>query len=212
MINIGKVFILGDSYSTFEGHIPEGFAPYYKIAGRKETDVIKVEQTWWHQILSETESDLVRNCSYSGTTVCNTGYGGDDYTDISFVGRFDKLVDNGFFKDKKIDTFFVFGGTNDSWANSPLGELKYNGWTKEDLFSVLPAFTYLINRIKENVPGARIINIVNSELKQEIMEGFSSACKEYGVECVQLANVEKNAGHPTIAGMESIKNQVKEQL
>ena len=30
---LGNIFILGDSYSTFSGYIPEGYAPYYDEDG-----------------------------------------------------------------------------------------------------------------------------------------------------------------------------------
>ena len=39
-----KVSILGDSYSTFTGHNPEGYAPFYP---NDRNDVTEVEQTWW---------------------------------------------------------------------------------------------------------------------------------------------------------------------
>ena len=97
MITIGNTFILGDSYSTFEDYIPEGYTAYYKKAGRAETDVISVNQTCWHMLLEETDSTLVRNCSYSGTTICHTGYNGTDCKNISFVARFDKLLAENFF-------------------------------------------------------------------------------------------------------------------
>ena len=109
---LGNVFILGDSYSTFEGFLPDSYAAYYKKAGRPETDVTSVKETWWYGVLSETKSTLVRNCSWSGTTICNTGYSGRDCSDNSFIARFDKLADEGFFSENKIDTFFLFGGTS----------------------------------------------------------------------------------------------------
>ena len=73
MVNLGNVFILGDSYSTFEGYIPEGFGAYYAPVPKTDTDVNKVEQTWWMQVLNNSESKLIRNCSWTGTTICNTG-------------------------------------------------------------------------------------------------------------------------------------------
>ena len=38
--------IFGDSYSTFENFIPDGYAVYYSEKERPETDVTKVSQTW----------------------------------------------------------------------------------------------------------------------------------------------------------------------
>jgi len=208
MINFGNVLIIGDSYSTFHGFIPTDCSPWYVEGGHENTDVTRVEQTWWHMLMHETNSNLVLNTSYSGTTVCNTGYNGSNCSHISFIARLEKLIENNFFADKKIDTVFVFGGTNDSWANSPIGELKYRDWSDEELFSVLPAFCYLINRIKTVLPDTRIVSIINTDLKPEIAEGFKTAGREMGIDTVELQNVGKTAGHPNIAGMMDIKEQI----
>ena len=61
--------ILGDSYSTFAGYIPEGQATYYP---RPEAvpDVLRVEDTWWHQLAASRGMRILANDSYSGSTVC----------------------------------------------------------------------------------------------------------------------------------------------
>ena len=41
---VKKVSVLGDSYSTFQGHNPEGYAPFYP---NDRNDVTEVAQTWW---------------------------------------------------------------------------------------------------------------------------------------------------------------------
>ena len=44
--------VLGDSYSTYQGCIPKGYAVWYKQpANQKATDVTSVEQTWWWQVV-----------------------------------------------------------------------------------------------------------------------------------------------------------------
>ena len=212
MINIGNTFILGDSYSTFEGFIPQGYKAYYTTAEKEETDVNQVEQTWWHQLLAETDATLLKNCSYSGTTICNTGYDGKDSKSVSFVARFDKLLAENYFYENKINTFFLFGGTNDSWANSPIGELMYSDWEKEDLFSVLPAFCYLIHKICINLPDAKVFCVLNTELKSDIRENFKTACKRYDVNVIQLDEFDKKCGHPTVKGMKQIKEQIMEYI
>lgn len=212
MESLGNVFILGDSYSTFEGFIPEGYRTYYSSEGRKETDVNDVNQTWWKQVIDETGSTLLRNCSYSGTTICHTGYDGEDCSERSFVARMNKLIKEGYFKKNKIDTFFIFGGTNDNWAGSPVGKLKYRFWTKKDLYKALPAFCYLLKKVKANAEGARIVVILNSELKDEINTGYKAACDKYDTELIALENIDKSFGHPTILGMSQIKEQVLKNL
>ena len=50
-----KVSILGDSYSTFYGHVsPAANLCWYGVPGeKKENDVTKVEETWWYRFIHE---------------------------------------------------------------------------------------------------------------------------------------------------------------
>ena len=56
-----NVFIMGDSYSTYEGYIPEGYHFYYSDE-RKEKPIVKgVEKTWW-KILANENNNIFYNC------------------------------------------------------------------------------------------------------------------------------------------------------
>ena len=212
-MDLKNVLIFGDSYSTFEGYIPNGFAIYYSKPEGGETDVRAVEDTWWYPLIKETDSKLIQNNSWSGSTICYTGYNGSDCSKTSsFICRLKKLQDAGFFKENEINTVFVFGGTNDSWAGSPIGELKYSDWEEQDLYSVLPAFCFFINELRRTLPNAQIIPVINTELKPEIEDGFKAACAQYGIKPVALHNIDKRGGHPTIKGMKEIKNQIIDSL
>ena len=50
---IRTVAILGDSYSTFDGYIPEGNACWYFTTPQGDNDVVKVEDTWWYQFCED---------------------------------------------------------------------------------------------------------------------------------------------------------------
>ena len=39
-MSLGNVLIFGDSYSTFEGYVPEGYDVYYYKDGRSNGEVI----------------------------------------------------------------------------------------------------------------------------------------------------------------------------
>ena len=150
-MNLGNVLIMGDSYSTFEGYNPEGYRLYYAPVPRPDTntDVVKVEHTWWHRLLSQVEAKLILNNSWSGSTICYTGYNGDDNSHTcAFIYRLRQLVEEGFFEKNKIDTVFVFGGTNDNWCGAPLGEKKLSDWTEEELYSVRPAVYCYMDLLK----------------------------------------------------------------
>ena len=211
---INNFMILGDSYSTHKDSIPENYAYYYCTEGRgedpRETKMLPKE-TWWGRFV-ENGATLILNNSYSGSTVGYTGYRGDCSTTTSFIFRYLTLRDNGFFTENKIDTLFVFGGTNDSWANAPLGCEMYSDWKKEDLYSVKPAICYLMSKMKEDLPDTRIVFIANCDIKAEIIECIKNAAERIGVECVELTGVDKNNGHPTILGMSQIYEQVVKKL
>ena len=204
-----KVSILGDSYSTYGGYVtPDWNFAWYNGAdgGDKagKNDVKSVDQTWWQLIIKEMGYTLEKNNSFSGSTVCYTGYGKNDYSDRAFRTRMCNLG--------KPDIIFVFGGTNDAWAKSPVGNYQHEGWLRKDLYSFRPAFCYMIAYLKRNYPDARIINICNSELSDEVTETEEVVCRYYGVTNVQLRDVEKQWGHPSVAGMKAICEQVKAAL
>lgn len=204
-----NVVIFGDSYSTFAGYIPEGNACYYSETPRPETDVTKVQQTWWHQLMAETNSNLILNDSWSGSTVGYTGWNGvDNSKSASFIYRLRQLIARGFFEENKIDKVFVFGGTNDSWCNAPLGEVKEQTWEETDFYSVLPAIDYYLHLLKETLPQAKIYCLINTELKTEIVSCMKIACERYGITTVTFDSIDKRCGHPTIQGMKDIKNEV----
>ena len=208
-----NILIIGDSYSTFDGYIPEGFAPYYKRVTERRTDVTDVADTWWHKLISETGSRLAQNNSWSGSTICHTGYGGTDTSGTSsFLHRLDVLCEKGFFNAEKVDTVLIFGGTNDSWANSPIGALNFGEPSREELFSVLPAVCRLMARLRELLPEAELLWLVNTGLKSEIRDGMISAAEHYGVKHVEFDEIDKIDGHPTVLGMEQIKESVKAAL
>ena len=205
---IKNLLIIGDSYSTFEGYIPEGYHPFYPI--HKNSRVDKVTDTWWHKFVTETEANLVRNDSWSGSTVCYTGRNSPEYGyRSSFVNRFHLMKKEDFFKKNEIDTVLIFGGTNDSWLDTtPKGEEMLEGWTEESLYSTLPAISYLIAKLKEEIPDGNIIFIINTELDERIVNAIKSASEHFGTSYVELHDFDKVEGHPTPVGMANICNQI----
>lgn len=197
-----KVSVLGDSYSTFEGWIPEGYIAWYKPVPKegRPTDVTDVGQTWWKMFVDSGDYVLEANNSYSGSTVCNTGYGGNDYSDRSFVSRVGLLSEP--------DIIFVFGGTNDSWAGSPLGEYVWSDWTHSDLYAYRPASAYMVSNLQTLYPAARIVCLINDDISAEVKESTAEVCRHYGVEYVQLEDISKQSGHPDAAGMRQILEAV----
>ena len=197
-----KVSVLGDSYSTFHGYVtPDTNLCWYGVPGEeKENDVKRVEDTWWHRFINNHDYKIERNNSYSGSTVCNTGYKNADYSDRSFVARMDNLGHP--------DLIFIFGGTNDSWAGVPIGEYQYDNWSKADLQSFRPAFCCLLDYVTLHHPDAEIYNITNSDLSADVAHSIDEICRHYKVTNICLHDIDKQWGHPSIQGMKSISEQI----
>lgn len=203
-----SVSILGDSYSTFQGYLqPDSNAVWYwDSPDAQNTDVHSVRETWWHQFIKKNGYRLCMNNSFSGSTICNSGYKRGnpdfaDYTDRSFVTRMTHLGCP--------DMIFIFGGTNDAWAGSPIGEYKYDGWTKEDLFSFRPALAKMLSFMIDRYLNVEIYFILNDGLQAEINESVKTICAHYQIPCIELNGIEKINGHPSVKGMNQICEQVE---
>ncbi|MCR5711560.1 MAG: SGNH/GDSL hydrolase family protein [Prevotella sp.] len=195
------ISILGDSYSTFKGYVvPDTNYVWYPQEKAENNDVQDVRQLWWHQMIREHGYRLCQNNSFSGATICHTGYKGDDYSDRSFCTRLRYLGSP--------DVILVFGGTNDSWAKSPIGDFQYGNWQKSDLYNFRPAMAYLLANLQNYYPGTEVYVIINTELSEEVTSSMKTICDHYNVKYIQLVDIEKQWGHPSQKGMKAIADQV----
>ena len=201
--NRPRVSVLGDSYSTFQGYIPEGNeAWYYTPVDTSRTDVDNVTQTWWWQVINQAGCLIEKNDSYSGATVSYHGYDNQDYSARSFITRLPRLGSP--------DVIFIFGGTNDDWAGAELGEYQYDHFTQADFYTYRPALAYLLQQAKERYPNVKILFIINSELRIEIVESTKVICSHYSIPYIELKDIDKKLNHPTVKGMKAIAQQVLE--
>ena len=200
------ISILGDSYSTYQGYMScdSNRLWYWDKPNVKyiNTDVDDVRQTWWHLLISSNpDYRLCLNNSFSGATICHTGYRKENYSNRSFENRCTALGCP--------DIILICGGTNDSWADSPIGEYKYEDWTPEDLFFFRPAMASMLNKIRLHYPNVEVYFILNSELKPEINESVDVVCAHYGVPVIKMHAIDKSHGHPNRAGMKAFADQVR---
>ena len=202
-----SVSILGDSYSTFEGYLTPDTMDIWYFPGKQDarrTDVENVGQTWWMQLIKKKNWKLELNNSWSGSTICYTGYRDEDYSRRSFITRVPALGCP--------DIILIFGGTNDSWANAPIGDFKYSDWRRADLYTFRPAMACMLAKIKERYPTADVYVISNDGLKPEITGSMEQICKHYDVPMIQLHNISKTAGHPNVQGMMQIAEQLDREI
>ena len=206
MKSIGKIGILGDSYSTFGGCVPATYPVYYDIdAGERYGFVNHVDKTWWTQVIKALDGTLVKNSSYSGSCVCNYDcHANDDCTPASFITR----VQNDLGADKDLDTILVYGLTNDLWRKNERGQLQYDGYTTGDLNKVYPALCATLGFLKSTHPAARIVFITNPFFDKDLVDAVATATRHFGIEHCHLTEFERVEGHPTEKGMKTIANQV----
>lgn len=207
VFGIGKcprvgVSILGDSYSTFEGYVsPDTNFVWYFSAPRPDlTDVTDVRQIWWHKLIRDKGMRLVVNNSFSGSTICNRGYNGEDYSDRSFLTRVKELGSP--------DIILVFGATNDSWSGARVGNYERAEGETPDYYTFRPALDRMLSVMKDYYPGTDIYFIINDGLRPEVTESILTLCGKHCVETIELKDIDKKAGHPTVKGMSQIAEQV----
>lgn len=192
-----KVSIMGDSYSTFKGSMPNYYDTFYP---NQFCGVTEQSQQWWQQVIDANGWVLEKNDSYSGSTVCCRGYNHDDYSDRAFVSRLNRIGNP--------DILFIFGGTNDDWTNEPFGEYKYANWTKEDLYGYRPAMAYLLANLRALYPNMKIYSILNDGMSENLGESMREICKHYDVPVIAVEGIEKRMNHPTLDGMKKIAEQI----
>ena len=199
--------ILGDSYSTFKDYTDplnntQWYPPSDSATQGSDNDVEDVENTWWHLFANDYKSLLIQNNSYSGSCISYDSYGTGtvDGKNFSFVKRCENL--------KKAELIIIEGGTNDAWSNVSLGEYKYSNWVESDFETFRPACSYVLDYIKRNNIGAKIIFVLNDGLKSSITESIKNICNYYNVDVLELSNIKKSNNHPNIEGMKQIKEQL----
>ena len=205
-----NVCILGDSYSTFLGHIPEGQAVYYPRI-EKVADVTDVTHTWWQPLFARRNMKLLINASYSGSTVCKDTRPGQG-PESAFVYRMHNTLSEKGINGELPNVIFLFGTTNDSWLDRNVGEIMFENRTEQDLFSVLPAACEMIEYVTAHNPQARVFVRINCGIQDEIRLGLQAAAEHFGATPVVLHDIDKSNGHPTRLGMAQISAQVEEAL
>lgn len=204
-----RVTIFGDSYSTFFGYIPATHEPWYGPEGHavfrgEQNDVHKVEHTWWYQLIDSMGWKLECNNSWSGSTIGYFGYQEECYKERSFITRMAYLGEP--------DIILVCGGTNDSWTKEKVGAYKYGNWEDVDFWYFRPAMARLLSGLREHYPMAQVYFILNNDLRDDIDESVLTICRHYGVPCIELKDIDKQLGHPSRKGMQTMAEQIIEGI
>ncbi len=139
MIQKGQfVSILGDSMSTFEGCLPEGYPAYYSRQRRIETGVFSPEETWWGRVLAHFGAELLVNNSWSGSYVSMP-----PDCEIESYGSSDARTSGLSYDGILPDHIFVLIGTNDRGRGFSLDTIE-------------TAYHLMLQKLKQKYPKAVI--------------------------------------------------------
>lgn len=193
-----KISFLGDSLSTFKDSIPFGNVTYYP---NDNNDVTLVEQTWWMNLVNNSNAQLEINNSFSGSKV--SGSEGSSYTKrVENLGNPDYII--------------IHGGTNDIGQNVPVGTLHFD-LSKDNLNKNEFADSYdlMIRKCRDLYPHANIILVIPHSVSVEytsIIEEISVHYNLFGLVDLHESSFVLVHGHYQIVDMQTVSNAVSKVL
>lgn len=132
--------VLGNSISTYQGTMPNGYPYYYSQA------LMNKEDMWWSILEINTNSIMLANSSWSGATVSfrhNVDTCSFFYSDTRILS----LSRNGI-----PDAIIVLGGTNDWNRNVLLGSQKDEG----NVNTLFGAYLLMVRKLINKYPQSKI--------------------------------------------------------
>ena len=145
------VSILGDSISTYQGWIPEGYACFYPDP---DNDIQDVSQTWWMQVIQNTGMRLLVNGSWSASTVCgdsraeNSGAGCSSNRIVELMGNTGTVP----------DVILVYMGINDFFHSIDLGSFSGTAAYRTDhyIWDFTEGYELMLQKLQAIYPTSRI--------------------------------------------------------
>lgn len=196
----GKTFaIIGDSISTYENYIPEGFDAFYPYP---TADVTDVNKTWWMQTINALGGTMFSNNSYSGTCVV----GGGDSTNL--MSRLEHTLVSG----QAPDVILIYMGSNDCASMY----VTYAEFVK--------AYAIMIKNLKKLCPNSEIIlcTLADSPFYEhddmiEYNNVIRSNAKEFDLKLIDMEDISLHgklvdSAHPNTDGMTVIADKIIEEL
>ena len=135
------VSILGDSISTFEGFLPEGYRVFYDEDRAIQHDMTSVYDTWWAKVNQFLHAYLCVNNSYSGSMVSGADFpsaGSDERAALLHTER-------------RPDLILVYMGFNDFGNGIPITK------DRQDVPAFFEGYARMLTKVKRNEPQSRIL-------------------------------------------------------
>ncbi len=153
-----KVSVVGDSISTYDGYIPEGYLGYYAGCQIKDYGLTDVHDTWWMRIIDALGGELCVNNSYSGSEVSGANFPSSSCEErCSSLGRSSLTADDARHvaevsqQDILLDLILIHMGTNDRLYGLPVGLDS-----PDDSERFYGSYRMMLRRIKGHYPKAII--------------------------------------------------------
>ena len=183
-----KVSIIGDSISTFQGYIPQGYAYYYPHG-----DLNTIGETWFRQFTNITGATLLVNASWSGSSVAD-----DDDTPLNTakIAYSDARINDLKSGTTTPDIVIVLIGTNDFARGYSIGTFTQTTEISDGTTSIRdfkPAYACMINKIKVTYPNAHVYCCTliqryrGDDETYPIINGSGTALSEYNQAITDIA-------------------------
>ena len=144
-----KLGIIGDSISTYEGWIPDGYDVYYGNGG----PLPSVENTYWKIAINELGM-VVGNCSWSGSFVT----GDSTSTSNANIGTSTKRINDLSADGINPDIVLVYMGTNDFLFDKDKGEFNMSSdYVDGNISTFMNAYALLLTKIRKAYPNCKIL-------------------------------------------------------
>lgn len=144
------VSILGDSISTYEGWIPNGYVDFFPMNG----EVDDVDETWWKMLIDDNGMQFCANSSSAGSTCVGDSLSVDNPKFACSNYRIDDLIGKG---GVYPDIIIIYMGTNDLLTNVPIGENDGTQPVEEGIIdNFSDAYSLILDKLESQYPGAQI--------------------------------------------------------
>lgn len=141
--------ILGDSLSTYEGWIPDGYVDFFPGDG----ELTDISQTWWDILLKHTGLELCVNGSSAGSTCVGDSLSTDDPKYGCSDYRISDLCGGGTWP----DIIIVYMGANDLLTSVPIGDNEGTGIVEEGVIeNFSDAYCLMLDKLQAQYPVAQI--------------------------------------------------------
>ncbi|MBR5428637.1 MAG: SGNH/GDSL hydrolase family protein [Clostridia bacterium] len=209
--------VIGDSISTFEGTMPEGYALYYDKQTQEANGMRGVENMWWYSVGRMLGAELLVNGSWSGGTVVGEYPGACSEERVAALGK----------DGRSPDYILIYIGINDCGS---CVKLYQDSPGEPDSACFASAYRLMLSRLKKSYPDAKIfcgtvmrtrnlgvdrswdlIGVLGRGDLEAFNDEIRAAAAEYGCTLVDLFMTgwkydALDGVHPTAAGHECISS------